>query len=269
MIELNRKKYGHPSIDLIPAKRRLITFGNRRVRLRSQQIPHISLADLFKYLGMRFYQTCIQQPNKTNLTTGLGRIKRAPLKPWQKLELVKTYLLPRFFYPIQTPAISNKSLDMADKAIRRYLKEILRLPSSTSNAFFYADQKSGGLGILCFSARMPDILLSRLDKLFRTDDPSLRNYIDTPNTVRLASKLADMWHPYGTQDKQKGYWRSRLEATVSCAGLAAHSNPTQTAIWIHSAPSGYTTNDSPSRIEDAGQGVRPWSPFPTFCKNAQ
>lgn len=235
-MRLNRSKCTHVSVNLLPARKKLYTAVSSRVYLGADPVPQIGSQDLFKYLGLRFHPAGLQKPDEVALTVALNRVEQAPLKPWQKLDIIQTYLLPRFFYCFQTPEISGKVLDMADKAIKRCIKKVLHLPESTANAFLYADTKSGGLGIPCFSARMPDILLKRLENLSKIEDPQLQSILNSDCTLQLAQRLAAMCQQYGFRDEQRSYWRGRLEASLPCAGLAAHCAPREASNWIRSPP---------------------------------
>lgn len=238
-MELNVGKCANLSVVAQAARRTIYTAVNHHyVFLQGGRIPQLGPTDLFKYLGHRFHPAGIQLPDEVDLTSALRRIEKAPLKPWQKLEVIHTYLLPRFFYKFQVPSISKEVLDRADKAIRRSVKSILHLPQQTTNAFLYAEERAGGLGLPCFSARMPDILLARMRNLAgHREDQQLQAMLDSTVIRSLAERLMQLCRPYGLRREQRGYWRSRLESSVPCAGLAAHCEPRPASAWIRFPPS--------------------------------
>lgn len=65
----------------------------------------------------------------------------APLKPFQKLDLLLTYLLPRFLYILQLPCMAAVFLSRADKCIRRFVKKALHISLQTPNAALHADRR--------------------------------------------------------------------------------------------------------------------------------
>jgi hypothetical protein len=68
----------------------------------------------------------------------MSNLQRSPLKPDQKLRLLKNHLIPRLLYGLQTPHIERKTLKEADKVIRRFVWEALHLHYHTQDSFIHA-----------------------------------------------------------------------------------------------------------------------------------
>ncbi|OUC46283.1 hypothetical protein D917_07840, partial [Trichinella nativa] len=78
----------------------------------------------------------------------LERIRKAPLKPAQKLATVQDYLIPSLEYGLGVPGISRKLLESVDGAIRQTVKRFLHLPTTGMNSMFLSMPiKEGGLGL--------------------------------------------------------------------------------------------------------------------------
>ncbi|KRZ81625.1 Retrovirus-related Pol polyprotein from type-1 retrotransposable element, partial [Trichinella sp. T8] len=76
------------------------------------------------------------------------RIRKAPLKPAQKLATVQDYLIPSLEYRLGVPGISRKLFESVDGAIRLTVKRFLHLPTTGMNSIFLSMPiKEGGLGL--------------------------------------------------------------------------------------------------------------------------
>ncbi|KAG5870365.1 hypothetical protein JTB14_016132 [Gonioctena quinquepunctata] len=68
------------------------------------------------------------------------------VKPQQRLELIKTYIHPKFRYSLVLDLPSETTLREADNEIRQVICRMFHLPDSTTNHLFYSRTKDGGLG---------------------------------------------------------------------------------------------------------------------------
>lgn len=71
-----------------------------------------------KYLGIHFNPNGKMRPNLNHLTTLLQRLKSSPLKPYQKLQLLRNNLLPKFQHQMVLGRISKGLLTAFDLKIR-------------------------------------------------------------------------------------------------------------------------------------------------------
>lgn len=186
-------------------------------------IPNVATEDHFSYLGYEFSFMGNNNSTTAALRDCLENLAIAPLKPVQKLEILRTYLLSRFFHHLQAPSISGKILDISDKFVRKFVKRTLSLPTTSCNAFIYASLKDGGLGITCLRSRIPDILLRRIANLDRAQDPRVTALLLSETTISLASKLRLLTAPFGSGPvAQKAYWRGQLDVAACGSGLSEH-----------------------------------------------
>lgn len=88
--------------------------------------------------------------NLSNLPTWLKNLQRAPLKPHQKLCILKEHLLPRLVFGLQTSKVNKKILKDADKLIKLWTKRMLHLNLHRPDQCLYAKIRDGGLGITNF-----------------------------------------------------------------------------------------------------------------------
>ncbi|XP_018331030.1 uncharacterized protein LOC108740975 [Agrilus planipennis] len=203
-MQLNSNKCTHLSDNPLPV----------REKLHLHQEP---------YLGFRFYPTGTQTPILTDISTVMQRIKNASLKPWQKLELATTYLLPKF-YQFQFPSVSRGAPDLVDKGIR---------------------------------PRMPDILLKWLHNLTLCDDPQLLPILDSPHILKQAERLARLCRPYGSQREQGGFWRDRTFLSATGHQLdpyikVIHFRAGVYQLWEASATNASSSNNSAVELTCCG-----------------
>ena len=118
---------------------------------------------------------------------GHHSISRAPLKPCQRLFILKKHLLPSLVHGITFDKTALKALKAADVAIRGALRRWLRLPKDTTNAFLHASVKFGGLGVLQLKSWIPEVRIQRMTKVVqqakRNEDGFLIEYFHHNTTV--------------------------------------------------------------------------------------
>lgn len=118
------------------------TVNNEPIRL-------LGVKEQCKYLGIQYTPLGAVDPRESvsKLRLALTSLLKAPLKPQQKVVMLRTYLIPRFIHTFTYTECYPKLLSQQDRLIRRQLKSILKLPASLSSDFFYLPFKEGGLGI--------------------------------------------------------------------------------------------------------------------------
>ena len=155
---------------------------NRKAFLEvgNQVVPALKVNDAYKYLGILITAGGAKQreSSKNELKDGLGNISKAPLKPQQRLNILRQFLLPKFFHTLVLPYTNTSYLkwfDMIRSALRSWLKQ----PKDTPLAFFYANVKAGGLGIPSLRHVIPDLKKNRLNEMLNATDPISQCLINT------------------------------------------------------------------------------------------
>ncbi|KMQ87549.1 r2 protein [Lasius niger] len=95
----------------------------------------------FKYLGASAtpWKGLIEGVELNTIQDLIDRVKTLPIKPMQKLTLLRTYLLPRFTHGLVTCPPPKETLRNIDSIIRSGVKRILHLHETTNSAFMYCD----------------------------------------------------------------------------------------------------------------------------------
>ena len=114
------------------------------------------------------------------------RVRRAQLKPHQKLTLISTHILPHFLHKLvlATPPITT--IRSMDQLTRSTIKSILHLPASTPNGLLYCSKRDGGLGIPKLEILTSSTALKQGVTLLNTPDPATKAlFTDTKLEQRL------------------------------------------------------------------------------------
>lgn len=89
----------------------------------------------------------------------------APLKPEQRLRIIKQHLIPRMIHRLPTPGVTLQTLKWVDKAIRRAVRKTIHLNEHCHNLTIHASTRCGGLRVLQFATKIPEILSAKWEKM--------------------------------------------------------------------------------------------------------
>ncbi|CAD6208073.1 GSCOCG00012713001-RA-CDS, partial [Cotesia congregata] len=143
--------------------------------INEEPVPLVEPDMMFKYLGAKFNPwTALLKGQEVPIIMRMVKLtRRLALKPWQKLDLLQTYIFPRFIYALSVNTPSRCTIRMLDRDIRVEVKEMLHLVPSTSTGFLYTSKSRGGLGLLSFEKTIYMSALKMAMKLEEAKDPVL------------------------------------------------------------------------------------------------
>ena len=122
--------------------------GNPQLTLGQQRIPYADPEAAIKYLGTNFNPwRGLCKASTKEIIDAARTVKQLKLKPHQKINLIRTYLLPRYIHKLVANPPPLGTLDLIDKELKIIIKEILHLHPSTMDGLVYTDKSHGGLGI--------------------------------------------------------------------------------------------------------------------------
>uniref|UniRef100_A0A3Q2DQB8 ribonuclease H n=1 Tax=Cyprinodon variegatus TaxID=28743 RepID=A0A3Q2DQB8_CYPVA len=173
-------------------KRSLTLNGGEPWKIQGGELPVIGPGESFKYLGVQI-NPCkgIVPPDLTSKDEDiLSSISNAPLKPSQKVQILKTYALPRVIYEADKAMVRNCTLTKADNMIRSRVKEWLHLDPSTADGLVYKRTRDGGLGIPRLQRSIPMIQLKRILGLKASDDVTT---VEVTNEIIPPGIIKDLW----------------------------------------------------------------------------
>lgn len=210
--------------------------------VKNKPIQLLGIDSLCRYLGVQFTPLGAIDPrvSVSALKAALGSLKKAPLKPQQKVVMLRTYLIPRFIFAFTHTECYPKLMSQQDRLIRRWLKETLRLPSSVCSEFFYLPLKEGGLGIGKFYD-IVGVAKVRLHGTFhRAGDECLRFLVETQGSAmhsRWCSAMKLGSRPSAAEINTRNVLsleesRARLSETVHGSGSTVFRVSPITNQWL-------------------------------------
>lgn len=241
--EVNVNKCSALQLISVPGTKRLAVQTKSLLQIKNQPVPTIDVPSQLKYLGLHYTYRGVVSPTPSRIEEMLTRLKKSPLKPWQKMTILQRYLIPRFHHGMQTLDVTKKKLKYIDNCIVRFVKATLHLPKTTPTAYIHAPLKSGGLGIPSLLLHISSIYLHRIEKLTIRGDPITQQIMQTPVMQQLNNKLKRILRNVNltTKTAVQNYWTEQLHATGLGAGLKAMTSGSSS--WIYNPPKYWNGRD--------------------------
>lgn len=200
-------------------------------------VEEIGVLDAWKYLGVRFMGT-VTAKSDDKLGTFLQRLTEAPLKPQQRLRMLKLIVIPRIQCRLIDSRTTAAGLKRIDVLIRKNVKLWLKLPHDATNAYMHASVRAGGLGIACFQFWIPLMRLMKFRRLGTMEDERVREALKTEHFKAIVRRSKQSLRFMGAEDPTvKDYdrfWREELKRRVDgkdLEGADAHKSSTSWVSW--------------------------------------
>jgi hypothetical protein len=160
---------------------------NPEIKLDNFKISFAEPVEAFKYLGAKMgpWKGMHEGIIIPELMTIVKRVRKLPLKPCQKIELLTNYIFPRYIYSMMINPSCEGVLKTLDNEIRQEIKGILYLVSSTATGFFYAPKVNGGLGLPRFEYIIKLGTLKNGIKFMNSSDPVVSSLIGSGEDRKL------------------------------------------------------------------------------------
>lgn len=110
----------------VPRTRPVFRYGR-------EYLPIVGVISTFRYLGHNISGQGIAKSSIHNLSEWLQRLGRAPLKPSQKMKILRTHLTPKLHHGFQVPSVSSAIHRAADRLIKHHVKSWLHLSTHTGD----------------------------------------------------------------------------------------------------------------------------------------
>lgn len=121
----------------------------------------------------------------------LAEVKAAPLKPYQRLAVLRDFLIPGLIHGLVLGDAHRNTLRRMDRLIRSSVRAWLRLPKDTSLGLLHSSAKQGGLNIPCLESSIPIAQKSRFKKLLMNAD-SLIQAVTYTKAFRVILRKTDI-----------------------------------------------------------------------------
>lgn len=199
-------------------------------------IPVLSCVASWKYLGVTFDTRGRKVPLMGELAPLLERLSSAPLKPQQRLVLLKHYLLPRFYHKGTFAHLTSKALRRLDTRLRTEIRKWLRLPHDTPVGYFHAPVEEGGLGIPALRHMLPRLKMNRIAMLRMSDVPACGDAVKCPAIIHEERKATSLLTVNGavlrTAKDVTSHWAAVLHSSVDGGHLKGCAAVPQAHAWV-------------------------------------
>uniref|UniRef100_A0A1I8FRY5 C2H2-type domain-containing protein n=1 Tax=Macrostomum lignano TaxID=282301 RepID=A0A1I8FRY5_9PLAT len=200
-------------------------------KFRGSTLPALGVEESYKYLGLQY-------GSKGKLKTGLEllkgmlrELKEAPLKPQQRVFLLRTNILPKIMYYLVNGRVHQYTLRECDKCVRRFLREVLHLPHDTPVSAFHACAKDGGLDIDCFESLVPMYKWQKLVSLEEVPDNLVRDLSQLP-AIRKRFQLKGAQTSFNNRAEYRMFWKNKLLDNLDGFGLGEAADVPQVHSWV-------------------------------------
>lgn len=136
------------------------------------------------------------KPNIMELNAWLKDIKKTPLKPTQKLAIIREFVIPKLAYFLLGLQAVAGQIKTADLMIKAAVKHVLHMHINTPEPALYASLKAGGLDFLEFRMSVPVITRKSIQNFItRTEDITLSAAIHRLIIQALLKRLKRLYGP--------------------------------------------------------------------------
>ena len=112
--------------------------------------PPLSENEVYGHLGVPTGYHVAKSADEAlkGISHNLRQINDSLLAPWQKLDAINTFILPRLSFHLKNGVVQKRPLNTLDRDIKRIGKKCLNLPQRASAEPLYLNYQRGGLNLL-------------------------------------------------------------------------------------------------------------------------
>lgn len=212
---------------------RLVNDGKRKrslvdqrpfLRMDGQTVAALSVIQAYKYLGVPVSPRGLVAGSSERLRHMLRELERAPLKPQQRLFMLRTNVLPKLTHELVLGRPKRGALELMDKMIRSFVRRCLHMPKDTPLGFFHASAADGGLNVRSLRVSIPLMRYRRVESLAMKPEPDTLAILKSETLLKLEARLSVQLIHNGTRVdstiSEKKFWRERLYDSLDGKGLA-------------------------------------------------
>ena len=204
-------------------------------------IPSLHASGEYRYLGILLGSrgARVRSSLRNDILQGLHNISRAPLKPFQRMTILRTFLIPKYLHELVLAPVGDGWLRWLDNSLRANVRQWLKLPKDTPVAFFHARTKDGGLAVPSLRYSVPVMRRKRLETLHSATDPLSTALVASPFFMRELNNVSiKTLDGRLVTDKQSlaQAWAASLYAKVDGRGLSEAQSCPEASVWVSDPP---------------------------------
>ncbi|KAA3673421.1 uncharacterized protein DEA37_0002514 [Paragonimus westermani] len=154
----------------------------------------------------------------------LDSLTKAPLKPYQRLEILRTFLIRKLKFELVLGSAHRNTLRRIDRLVRDKVRMWLRLREDTTLAFMHSKIDGHGLGIPCLETTIPLEQRSKCERLVNSGTTEVANIVQCKAVVSDLVVANAPISVYGimvnSKSEEDKAWREALIKTHDCVDLA-------------------------------------------------
>ncbi|KAL7053802.1 hypothetical protein AAHC03_026805 [Spirometra sp. Aus1] len=168
----------------------------------------------------------------------LEEITGPPLKPQQRLTLLKRHCVLKVLHQLVLGAVHRNTLKRLDLQVRQAVRKWLKLPADTPISFLHTATRDGVLGVPCLAVHVPFVRRRRPDSVLSPKEPAVRAAAAVPSAfpgMRLAAQPVRLSQSVlASKEDARNYWRTSLYASADGRPLAHFAESTSANHWLSS-----------------------------------
>lgn len=130
----------------------------------------LNIVETYKYLGIQTSPMGVRIMCNESLRIALDRLTRAPLKPQQRMFLLRCHVLQGLYHSLVLGEITAGSWEQLDRMVRMVVQKWLYLPHDTPVEFFHARARDGWLEVPRLRYTIPPLKAKRMTKVELSTD---------------------------------------------------------------------------------------------------
>ena len=190
-LEVNPSKFASLSLVVDGKRKTWAVDAGSFLKINSVPVPALGVREAYRYLGLQFKAQGTKPELKSKLDEQLSNVSKAPLKPQQRIWILKSNVYPALLHQLVLADSSRKLLKELDICLRRSVRQWLRLPNDTPLAYFHANVRDGGLGILSLLYDMPGRIAQRAIWLQNSKDSMVAQIAMSPKFTERVTKWSE------------------------------------------------------------------------------
>lgn len=198
-LELNPSKCNSLSLIGLGKAKKTKVLSESSFKLYGDYIPALNVEQSTRYLGVTFNSRGRPSAHIT-FNDLIKKLKSSPLKPQQKIYILRQHIIPKLLHPVVLSDISLGKLKTLDLELRRAVRQILHLPKDLPNSFVHLGSRDGGLDVPSMALMVPILQSERLKRLACHPLPVFRSLAHSSHAKKVHTLVKRVYR--GEEPKQ-------------------------------------------------------------------
>lgn len=213
-----------------------------KIELNDGEVPYTEPEDVVAYLGVTLDpRKGLQRSQIKRIVDAAENISKMGLKPHQKINLIRSRLLPKYIHRLVANPPPICLLNTLDHEIKQVVKKILHLHPSTTDGIIYVEKRNGGLGMqrvadivriakLRNSLRMMSNEDIAVQEAYKRQEDVIRNYA-TSVRIRWPATMEEI--ECARADLKRGHLEKWKQLVSQGQGIESFENDKTGNAWLY------------------------------------